>query len=530
MVEEDVTDRAEWSVTGGLTPVKGSPGTYEVGEDEGEATLTGAFQGFPDTAKLRIVGTLGELNVTATGVEGAQHIAVTPDKAANRLRLWHVDDAGKLPDVRYGTVLAANSNWQTLGADDVLYGAAGRVITIVDVDSTSRKARAKGSATLPAPLYGALTVTAEPRLGGQTLAVAEPVSEGLQRRYKLSSEALSLSYDMVCALNDGWTAWPANGQITGTEGQIATVVDCTAVGANLRKAGHVTLPAPTTPSKNLLAYGPVAETNGVTIGVNDEGALTLTGTPTKAYLKIAWPLNPDKFTPGVKYTLSQSPQTEESRGVYPEIVVNGVVHDHAQTFTMPDSVDSITFGMVMTNPTDQQGIAYKVQLESGDIATAWQKPDVTDLDIGTTAQVNLLSVGPVTDGAKSVAIGADGVTLTGLANGDKVTWPDQVELPAGTYTLSYQGSNANVRLRGTGLDKTATSSNKTVTFNLADPAANLNVEIQNWGGASATIKPVLVAGDTAPTEYIRPLNESLGGGYLVLASTSSDTATPPETA
>ncbi|NMM93869.1 hypothetical protein G1C95_1056 [Bifidobacterium sp. DSM 109957] len=243
MVEEDVTDRAEWSVTGGLTPVEGSPGDYTVSEDEGDVTLSGMFQGVSDTAKLRIVGTLGELNVTATGVEGAQHIAVTPAAAANRLRLWHVDDAGKLPDVRYGTVLAANSNWQTLTNDDALYGTAGRVITIVDVDSTSRKARAKGSATLPAPLYGALTVTATPRLGGQTLAVAEPVGEGLMRRYKLSSEALELSYDQVCAIDDGWTSWPENGQIVGTEGQTATVVDCTVQGANLRKAGSVALPA-----------------------------------------------------------------------------------------------------------------------------------------------------------------------------------------------------------------------------------------------------------------------------------------------
>ena len=92
-----------------------------------------------------------------------------------------------------------------------------------------------------------LTVKAVAREGGQTVTVTEPVDSGLQRRYKITDANAkpSVAYDTVVATDGGWSAFPENGQVTGTEGQVITVVDNTTSGAFARKTGTATLPAPT---------------------------------------------------------------------------------------------------------------------------------------------------------------------------------------------------------------------------------------------------------------------------------------------
>lgn len=92
-----------------------------------------------------------------------------------------------------------------------------------------------------------LTVTAAPREGGQTVTVTEPVDAGLQRRYRITAADAkpAVAYDTVTASGDGWQAFPANGQVSGAQGQAITVADCTTSGANARKVGDAVLPAPT---------------------------------------------------------------------------------------------------------------------------------------------------------------------------------------------------------------------------------------------------------------------------------------------
>lgn len=246
MAEEDVTDRADYTVTGGLTPVEGEKAAWHVSEDEGPVSVTASFGGKSITADSRIVGTLADIKVSVRAEEAGQRVAATPAVAANRLRLYHVDDADKLPDVSYGTVIAESSNWKELTANRVLYGTEGQVVTVVDVDSTSRKARGKGSATLPAPLLGALTVSAEARLNGQTVTVSPAPSGDDLRRYKITNADArpTVEWGTQCATADGWTDLPSNGEVSGAEGQVVTVVDLTNSGAYARAKGETTLPAP----------------------------------------------------------------------------------------------------------------------------------------------------------------------------------------------------------------------------------------------------------------------------------------------
>ncbi|MBW3088829.1 hypothetical protein KIH77_08855 [Bifidobacterium sp. 82T24] len=92
-----------------------------------------------------------------------------------------------------------------------------------------------------------MTVTAAAREGGQTVTVAETLGSGRQRRYIITAAdaAPKVAYDTVCDLGSGWADLPADGGVSGTEGQTVTVVDCTTQGANARAAGTAILPAPT---------------------------------------------------------------------------------------------------------------------------------------------------------------------------------------------------------------------------------------------------------------------------------------------
>lgn len=99
----------------------------------------------------------------------------------------------------------------------------------------------------PSPTLGELTVTVAPRSGGQTVTVAPETESGNMLRYKITAADAkpSFSYDTPLITADGWTAFPDNGQVSGTEGQVITVAEMTTQGAKARKKGEAVLPAPT---------------------------------------------------------------------------------------------------------------------------------------------------------------------------------------------------------------------------------------------------------------------------------------------
>ncbi|OZG68288.1 hypothetical protein [Bifidobacterium eulemuris] len=375
--------------------------------------------------------------------------------------------------------------------------------------------------------FPALFIRVMARVDGQSLMVEQSVMAKCHRRYLITdagSEPI-VEYDTVCRKADGWTDWPESGEVSGAEGQIVSVVDCTTAGAKARAYGTAVLPKPL--SRNLLQYGPVAETDGVTVGVDGEGAVTLTGTTTKTWQTVKWDLDKSKFVPGGTYTLSQNPKVDGYRNIQTWIYVDGVTVGRTDllsgeeakerdTFTLPDVIGTISLNLRMiNNNTDQGGVAYKLQLEAGDVATAWQRPDVTDLDQGVIAAVNLLSVGPVADGDKSVAVAADGLTATGLAAGDKAVWSNQVSLPAGTYTMGNLAPSGTVVLSGTGMGTEIVNGGASRTITIAEDVADATAEVQFWNFGQP-VKPYLVSGDTAPAEYIRPISETNGGGAIDL--------------
>ncbi|KAA8831659.1 hypothetical protein EMO89_02750 [Bifidobacterium tissieri] len=93
---------------------------------------------------------------------------------------------------------------------------------------------------------GDLTVSVAPRTGGQTVLVAPAMESGNMLRYLItdSDKTPVIVYDQPYVTANGWTGLPGNGEVSGAEGQVITVVEMTEQGAKARKAGSAVLPAP----------------------------------------------------------------------------------------------------------------------------------------------------------------------------------------------------------------------------------------------------------------------------------------------
>ncbi len=85
-----------------------------------------------------------------------------------------------------------------------------------------------------------------PTDGGQTVTVTPAVGEGNARRYIITAAANQpyLSTSVNAELSAGWNAFPADGVVHGTAGDIITVVDVFAGSGGMRAAGTATLPQP----------------------------------------------------------------------------------------------------------------------------------------------------------------------------------------------------------------------------------------------------------------------------------------------
>lgn len=91
----------------------------------------------------------------------------------------------------------------------------------------------------------ALTVTATAVDGGYTVTATPAPGSGEMTRYKVTDADAkpSVSYDTVCDKASGWVDMPDDGGVTGSEGQVVTVVHLTEQGAKARAKGEATLPA-----------------------------------------------------------------------------------------------------------------------------------------------------------------------------------------------------------------------------------------------------------------------------------------------
>lgn len=147
-------------------------------------------------------------------------------------------------------------------------------------------------------------------------------------------------------------------------------------------AGKITKTVPITVlSRNLLSYGP-AEGNGLTATVNSDGSLHVTGTVTGQWRGLSWtfpcpvqgtvilrsPTFINGLTASVKFL-----DAEEHR-------LGNQVTSGSNAVAIPAGTVSLRFEILSSEatPTAKDG-DLRVQLESGDTAHEWMRPDNTSL-------------------------------------------------------------------------------------------------------------------------------------------------------
>lgn len=147
-------------------------------------------------------------------------------------------------------------------------------------------------------------------------------------------------------------------------------------------AGKITKTVPITVlSRNLLAYGP-AEGNGLTATVNTDGSLHVTGAAARQWAGLVW-----KFPCPVQGTvilrsptfiagLSTSVKFLDAKGhqLGDQVVSSG------NAVAIPAGTVSLRFEILSNEatPTAKDG-DLKAQLESGNTAHEWMRPDNTSL-------------------------------------------------------------------------------------------------------------------------------------------------------
>lgn len=149
-------------------------------------------------------------------------------------------------------------------------------------------------------------------------------------------------------------------------------------------AGKITKTVPITVlSRNLLSYGP-ASGNGLTATVNSDGSLHVKGTASSQWAGLRWtfpclvhgavtmsrPTSIDGLTVSVKCLDAKGGQL-------------GAQINTGNAGTVPAGTVSLRFEILATEvtPTEKNG-DLRVQLESGDTAHDWMKPDNTSLGGG----------------------------------------------------------------------------------------------------------------------------------------------------
>lgn len=212
-------------------------------------------------------------------------------------------------------------------------------------------------------------------------------------------------------------------------------------------AGKITKTVPITVlSRNLLSYGP-AESNGLTATVNSDGSLHVTGTATGQWMGVSWtfpctvqgnvilsrPTSIDGLTVSVKFLDAKGHQ------------LDGQVTSGGNAVAIPAGTVSLRFEILPSEatPTAKDG-DIRVQLESGDTAHEWMRPDNTSLRGGC----ELANLYPRVTGLPKTVGAAPGITVTAPTPGtyrfkgsttQKVdSWDSltcSVHVDAGTYTL-----------------------------------------------------------------------------------------------
>ena len=229
--------------------------------------------------------------------------------------------------------------------------------------------------------------------------------------------------------------------VTGVKPGNTTVTINSKTSPNISKRIPVTVK-----SRNLLAYGP-AEGNGLTATVNSDGSLHVTGAATGQWRGLSWtfpcPVQGTVKLSGTSIAgLSFNIKCLDAKGQQ----LGEQMNLGNSVMAIPAGTVSLFLNVISTEatPTAKDG-DIRVQLESGDTAHDWMKPDNTSLKRGGYELANLY---PRVTGLPKT-LGTDpGVVVTEPSPGtyrfkgsttQKVdSWndlPSSVHVDAGTYTM-----------------------------------------------------------------------------------------------
>lgn len=157
-------------------------------------------------------------------------------------------------------------------------------------------------------------------------------------------------------------------------------------------AGKITKTVPITVlSRNLLSYGP-AEGNGLTATVNSDGSLHVTGTATGQWKGVSW-----KFPCPVQGTVKFS-ITGGISGLACNVKcldandnqLGEQINNANSVMAIPAGTVSLFLNIISSEATPTaKDSDLRVQLESGDTAHEWMKPDNTSLEGGGYELANL---------------------------------------------------------------------------------------------------------------------------------------------
>lgn len=146
-------------------------------------------------------------------------------------------------------------------------------------------------------------------------------------------------------------------------------------------AGKITKTVPITVlSRNLLSYGPTSG-NGLTATVNSDGSLHVTGTAARQWAGLAWTFPcPVQGTVKLSGTgiagLPASVKFLDAKGHQLE----GQATSNGNAVAIPAGTVSLRFEILSTEPTPTAKDGdIRAQLESGDTAHEWMRPDNTSL-------------------------------------------------------------------------------------------------------------------------------------------------------
>ena len=229
--------------------------------------------------------------------------------------------------------------------------------------------------------------------------------------------------------------------VTGVEPGATTITIKSTTNPNISKKVPVTVK-----SRNLLAYGP-ASGNGLTATVNSDGSLHVTGTAIGQWRGLSWtfpcPVQGTVKLSGTSIAgLSFNIKCLDAKGQQ----LGDQMNLGNSVMAIPAGTVSLFLNIISTEatPTAKDG-DIRVQLESGDTAHEWMKPDVTSLEGGGYELANL-----VPSFASLLPYTRNGVTFTSRdghtvhVKGTTTEWAQinvSVRLDAGTYMLTCDNSN-----------------------------------------------------------------------------------------